>query len=266
MKKIIMEEFSSIKEMLETIFEREKNEVMMYYDSSTKNGKDFTGTKSMEEALELLTFGDKEKYELIIQNIRTSGITRTLMLPKRQIRTGVVGYAPNVPNAIMGLPNSMIYTDKPKMKSKVISLLYSVCENAMVLADELTKSGVAILNTINALELSGYRIELNILFFNGYGVKEKTRASVNLKKYNEHLDLLKLAFPFANPSMLRRFGFKWLETLPELTDTSYQGGYGHNNEEDLSDDKTVYLNYDMVRDEGYDAVRIIEKYFKKYVN
>ena len=37
-----------------------------------------------------------------------------------------------------------------------------------------------------------------------------------MKDYREHLDLQKLCFPVAHPSMFRRLGFKWLETVEGL--------------------------------------------------
>ena len=53
-----------------------------------------------------------------------------------------------------------------------------------------------------------------------------TFATVKVKDYREHMDLQKLCFPLAHPSMFRRFGFKWLETVPGLTEVGWSFGYG----------------------------------------
>lgn len=266
----IREEFESIHQMLKIIENRKNNNVMEYRHSSqaSGDGNSFYGTDSYEEALDLFMNGDKEKYDMIREGLKTTSENiKTNLMPKRQIRTGVVGYAPNVPNAIMGLPNSMIYTDKINIKRKTVSILYSICANCDVTAHTLTKSGVAVLNVINSLELSGYRVEVKILFFNAIGSKEKTRAMVTVKRYNDHLDLMKMAFPLANPGMFRRFGFKWIETQPKLTDGSYNYGYGKDNsDEDISDDKSVYLNLSRISSCNYNSEKIIEKYFKNNVN
>lgn len=262
--KEIREEFASINEMLRTITSRMNNSVMNGKYASLDSDYDFTGTHSWDEAMELFRNGDKEKYDQINQGLRTSNDSKTALLPRRQVRNGVVGYAPNVPNAIMGLPNSMIYTEKVNMKSKTISILYSICGNAGVESYTFIRCGIALLSAVNALELSGYRVEIKILFFNAIGDSEKTRGLVTVKRYNEHLDLLKMAFPLANTSMFRRFGFKWIETQPELTDRRYNFGYASDNSyEDLSEGNTIYLNLSRIKACGYDASRLLEKYFKK---
>lgn len=262
--KEIREEFASINEMLRTIESRNNNSVMNDRHSSFYNDYSFTGTHSYDEAIELFRNGDKDKYYQINQGLRTSNDSKTALLPRRQVRNGVVGYAPNVPNAIMGLPNSMIYTEKVNMKSKTVSILYSICGNCGVKSHTFIRCGIALLNAVNALELSGYRVEIKILFFNAVGSNEKTRGLVTVKRYNEHLDLLKMAFPLANPSMFRRFGFKWIETQPELTDGYYNGGYGSDNsDEDLSEGNTIYLTLNRIQNCDCDAMELLEKYFKK---
>lgn len=263
-----IEEFKSINEMLKVIAKRKQNHSMRYRNSSTENSYDFTGTNSYEEAEELFKNGDKEKYEMIQKEFRSKvNNVRTNLLPRRQVRTGVVGYAPNVPNAIMGLPNSMIYTDKVNMKSKTVSILYSITGNCYIEAKEFIKSGVAVLDVVNSLELSGYRVEVKILFFNAKECDEKLRGLVTVKNYNEHLDLLKMAFPLANPSMFRRFGFKWLETCPVEIKSDWAYGYGSDNSrEDLTKGNIVYLNLDRTKECSYNSDGIIKNYFQKFVN
>lgn len=261
------EEFESIETLLKTLDNRKQNKSMENCYSSKKNSEDFTGTESYEEAIRLFREGDKEKYNLIQQDLRTSAKIKTSLLPKRQVKTGVVGYAPNVPNALMGLPNSMIYTEKVKMKSKVVSILYSNTEHCGTSVEKFVKSGVALLNTINALELSGYRVEVKLVFFNAICCDEKLRAFVKIKNYNEHLDLLKMAFPLANPSMFRRFGFRWLETVPCEISGSWYWAYGSpNSDEDLSKDNIIYLTMGKIENCHYDAEKIIKNNFKKLVN
>lgn len=259
----VREDFASIDEMLNKINARPNNSVMICSYSSEYNDFRFSGTHSWDEALMLFRNGDVDKYKQISNELRTQSIKNTRLLPRRQIKTGVVGYAPNVPNAIMGLPNSMIYTEKVNMKSKTVSILYSMCGNVNVSSRTFIKCGVALLNVINTLELSGYRVEVRILFYNAVGYTQKMRGTVMVKRYNEHLDLLKIAFPIANPSMFRRFGFKWLETQPELTDGYYSSGYGKDNSsEEIGDKNTVYLTLDKIICEDYNSDEIIKNYFK----
>lgn len=59
----------------------------------------------------------------------------------------------------------------------------------------------------------------------GSGAKECTCMVVQIKHSSEKLNIAKLAFPLANPSMLRRFNFRWMEQIPNLN--SGFSGYGY---------------------------------------
>lgn len=260
----VTERFSSIHHMLDVINNRPTCKIGGCNNSSHDEDYDFTGTDSYDEAVKLITEGDKELYDEIKESLKVSENLKTKIIPIRQIKNSVVGYAPNVPNAIMGLPNSMINIEKKMMKSKTVSILYSPTENCGIRTEEFIKSGVCILNIINRLELSGYRVNLDLLPFNASDDAEKYRVYVKLKDYREHIDLLKLAFPFANPSMFRRFGFRCLETCPEIE--SYWFCYGHNISDEEIDFDGVYLNLSKTKECKYDTEKILKKYFSKYVN
>ena len=55
---------------------------------------------------------------------------------------------------------------------------------------------------------------------------EMASFTINVKQHSQKLNLLKLSFPLVHPSMLRRFGFKWLETTPDIKDRTFSKGYG----------------------------------------
>lgn len=266
--RLVKEEFQSIDELLKIINARPNNKAMedQHYSTKSSGGydKEWSGTDTWEEAVELFHNGDKEKYALIKKElIKMNNAKNVAILPRRQIKTGVVGYAPNVPNALLGLPNSMIYTEKVPMKRKAIFLVALIADNCMTSGNSLVKAGVAVLNVINSLELNGYRVELKLMFFNAVSGDEKAQVTVKLKSYNEHLDLLKLSFPLANPAMFRRFGFKWLETVPDLRERHFSSAYGCTVQNAIIDDKNAtFLSFSTIRSMNYDAEKIIKKYFK----
>lgn len=267
--KIFMEEFPNIFYLTKTLETREKNEEMRGEDSSKTGSSGFTGTESYEEAIKLLYDGAQEIAEKI--RAKTTDVDLSEYLPRRQIETGVVGYVPHVPNAILGLPNSMIKSNNEPMKNKALMITTSICGNCNIEASDMEKAGVAILGVVNALELSGHRVKLRTSFFdaggdNGY----YTMATVNVKDYSEHLDLRKLAFPVAHPSMFRRIGFKWLETVPNLPKGSgFSFGYGHHVSreimigEGMLEENEVYLDYDTIKRYHFDVKEIIKHEFKK---
>lgn len=236
--KIIKEHFDSIHQMLNVIESRKNNSVMSSKDSSQTGDKSFTMTSSYSEAKSLFENGYTDVLEKIKIGI-AANLNKTQVENRRRVRTGVVGYAPHVPNAILGLPNSMILTDAQPQKVKTVSVVVGITENCGTAAEEFVQSGIAALSVVNTLELRGYRVALKVAFWCAEGGNERAWGTITLKDYREHMDIQKLCFPLAHPSMFRRFGFKWLETCPEIQDSDWAWGYGHH----LNDSKFVQKNF-----------------------
>lgn len=238
--RVIEEHFDSIHQLLNVLNGRKNNSEMISCHSSDNNGKSFTGTVTYTEAVEIFETG----YTDVLNEIK-SGISHNLKATqnqtRRMVRTGVVGYAPHVPNAINGLPNSMIYTEKQSHKVKAVSIYYAPTENCGMDKNVFVKSGICMLSAINILEMSGVRVNLNVVFFNGVNDKntEGSFANVRVKDFREHMDIQKLCFPVVHPSMFRRFGFRWLETTPNMKESGWRFSYGHT---DKNFDKIIKQN------------------------
>lgn len=223
--KLIQEHFNSISEMLNVICSRPNNSVMKSQNSSKEGSKSFTGTKSWDEAMNLYQYG----YTDILENVKkgTAAVTgKQSPVNRNKIVNDVIGYAPHVPNAILGLPNSMIGMKKVPQKVKTVSIIYKSTANCDEKAETFTKAGIALLSAINMLELSGIRVNLKLCFECAKYESEYSFATVKIKDYREHLDIQKLCFPVAHPSMFRRFGFKWLETCEGMENSGWSWGYG----------------------------------------
>lgn len=223
---IVYEKFPSIRHLLKTINGRENNEIMRNENASKRTGGyDFTRTENWEEAMSLLENG----YTDILGDLKI-GMRENAKFQegtrKRNMQTSVHGVAPHVPNAILGLPNAMINYETTIQKSRAISLIYSETANAGEDAESFVKGGIAILSTVHALEIRGFRVNLKGMFFAAKRGDDRAFVTVNLKDYREHLDLHKLCFPIAHPSMFRRIGFRWLETVPGLQEDGWSHGYG----------------------------------------
>ena len=260
---IVKEHFNSINEMISVIESRPHNDIMKYEHCSESGSQSFTGTKSMAEAKELFRNG----YTEILPQIKTGvsgNLKRTEVKPRRRVETGVIGYAPHVPNAILGLPNSMIRTNQAPQKTKVVSLVIGITENCGTAASEFVKSGIAALGVVNALELRGYRVNLKVAFYVARADNDRAFGTVNVKDYREHLDLQKLCFPLAHPSMFRRFGFKWLETVPGLKESYWNSGYGSQFSDldfikkNFLSDNEYFINLSITKENKYDPEKIIE--------
>ena len=105
---------------------------------------------------------------------------------------------------------------------------------------------------------------LKIMFYCAEEDNDYAFGTVDVKDFREHLDLQKLCFPIANPSMFRRFGFKWLETCNGLKDRYWCSGYGSQIDSDnkvLQDwlqDNEFYIDLPYTKKYDYDADKIIE--------
>lgn len=233
-KKVVFEHFENINSLINTIDSRPNNDVMNGRDSSRSGDSYFTGTNSYSEAEKLLEKGYtdilpqvkdgirkmEKKVETEFQNIRK-------IYPENQ----VCGFVPHIPNSILNLPNSMINVNLIPQKQKTINIIYTMGANCGQDKQLFFDAGVTLLTAIKILELNRISVKLTLGFMAAAVDKECTYPTVDIKGYGQRLDLQKLCFPLAHPSMFRRIGFKWLETVPNLTDHDFAWGYGRSPEE-----------------------------------
>ena len=187
----------------------------------------------------------------------------------QSLRQKVIGYVPNVPNAIRNLPNSMITINKIPQKKKTISIIYSIAGSCGESQDFFIKAGATLLTIIKLLESQGTSVELSVGFIGAMTVNrsEAVFPMVKVKSYGQELDLQKLCFPIAHPSMFRRFGFKYLETCPDLKETLFALSYGCPIQDldiikknlNCKNGSVVILNSYWIRENGYDVKKIVEK-------
>ena len=272
-KAVNTETFNSISAFLNAINSRKNNENMKRDNSSHRtNDISFFATANYEEAEKLITNGWEEKLPEIKRQF-TSSVKQNSngTINKRRTYNHVEGYAPHVPNAILGVPQSMINTQRVAQKVKVVSLIYSPTANCGTNGDTFIKAGIVILNIVKQLELNGIRVNLKIAAKDSMDYDNNYAGSfVTIKNYREPLDLKKVAFPIAHPSMLRRFGFKWLETFPELKG-DFSGGYGHtvSDEKDHKEFLTqigvikptdYFISLGHIEQANFDTQRVIQKF------
>lgn len=225
-----VEIFPSMKSFLKTNRERKLNVVFEKISSITqdinRNNEDhlgkFTGTKNYKEAEALALKGwvpSNEKNNNIFKaNSKSNKIVRRTM-------TGPVGYAPHVPNAIAGRPDSMIYQKRIVEQQPSIDIFINFKASASFTKEQIEQTAV---NIFSALQDT--KINLCV------GVTSHTRKSKRTKEATSRVMLvIKLSnesmpqkfFATAHPSMLRRLYFRWLETVPGLKHKKYIENYGY---------------------------------------
>lgn len=223
-----------------------KNESYLSSRDTRDNSKSFSGTKSFEEAVELLKNGWEEKAKeldkkLKIENIKLKPHT------KQMAQFDMVGFQASVPRYLQGIPTSMINKKNIPQKQKIITINKSISYHASIQIETIMENSIKALQIIQQLEAQGFRCNLNIIWgirdnYNLQDSKEINVLKIRLKSANERLNISKLAFPLVHPSMLRRISFKFVEVSPTFTLRSYTDGYGYPLKDEVNEDADCYKN------------------------
>ena len=212
----------------------------------------FQGVENYDEAMDLLQHG----YMPLVDQVKASMKKLKLTKNNRAFRNSIVGFAPIVPNAIKGLPTSMVDNINNGTKNKVFDVYYDLAINCGTSASDLLTRGKALLEALMALELKGYR-------FNLYCAQSTTDhrdlstvdiLAIKVKNSDTPLNLIRVSFPLVHPSFFRVFGFDWMDKSPitrmlghgrgsplcrvldrESIDKVYKAMFGYN---------AIYLSYD----------------------
>lgn len=165
----------------------------------------------------------REGYQPVVDSLK--GQIKASATSKRfRAFNDVAGFQPIVPNAIMGLPKSMINSSMVPIKTKVIDIYYEMTCAAFVEAKHLIKAGQKMLGVIMELEAQGYRFNLYCTqgyYGSGSGCD---MLCLKVKSANQPMDLKRMSFPIAHTAFFRGMGFDWYSKFPRGT---YRGGYGH---------------------------------------
>lgn len=197
-----------------------------FSEHSRTNGERFTGTTSYEEAEQKMMRGDSD----LQKKIEAAGVSQARINVKKQVQrrqsySSVVGAIPNVPAYISGAPNSMIAQRMIKTKKKVLNIGYSMTVLADVDKNDIIKASANVVSAILNIEAGGVRVNLYTLFC----AKKQSHTiglSLKVKDASRKIDTLRMAYPLAHSSFLRRQCFRWEEVTENVPDC-YACGYGH---------------------------------------
>ena len=224
-------EFGSIHEFVDYITKTPLNDSFRWAKlSSTSSGSYWYGTKSFEEASDLLRHGWPDMSEKLNTKLKAEGKMEPAYVSK--IVYDVQGFQPIVPLYLQGVPTSMASRKKVVMKQKVITINKDVSYNGGTTTDTMMEESIKAFRIIKRLESQGYRVNLNVCLgtkrwpsSNG-NTSEQYYVRIRVKSANEKLNVSKLAFPLVNPSMLRRILFRFIEVYPSVS-KSFVNGYGY---------------------------------------
>lgn len=178
----------------------------------------YGGIKSYEEALNTLQNG----YQPIADELKSKIKSNLQGQGKRvSFRNDIVGYAPIVPLAVLGVPNSMINSTMKQIKAKVVDVYYDMTASCVTDGEDILKAGVKLLSAVIMLEQQGYRF--NLYAVQTYTGSDADMLCIKVKDAMQPLDLKRVAFPLAHTAFFRCIGFDWYSKTPKGT---YRSGYG----------------------------------------
>lgn len=217
----------------------------------------FTGTKSLEQAVDLARYGWKQGLAVAKDIEKDFKISFDDLLPQQELVKNIIyreeGEIFHPDKFFSGDPEHMgkfveDETSKVKLGNKFQRLVINGTIGFSVNIKTIFYTGVIYSRLINALELHGFNVEL-ILRYSLLSNKSNlaTVGDVTLKRFVEIIDEDKMIFYIANPSNLRRLFFSVCEHLPKQTQQLLGANYGYvteyttDLEQTYGEDGTIFL-------------------------
>lgn len=205
---ITIEQFGNFSELIETNDSRKRN----FGEARTSTNDRWSGC-SYEKAVDLLLHGWDEQIKEINQKI--SKVSRQGTALKMKQFNDVHGFVPIVPNAIKGIPQSMINMNLQPKKAKVIYITTDLGVACYVSTNDVIEYVKKLASKIIQLEKNGFRVRLTFYkSFNNYSANKSYALKMLLKNEYQPLDLKRILFALGHPAMFRRICFDWYERLP----------------------------------------------------
>jgi hypothetical protein len=189
----------------------------------------FTGTRTFEDALSLVTNGWSEGRNKLVKGVEALALKKELaQLPA--FVYDVAGARPEVPLAVAGDPCCM-WDANPLQDAAAPVLRFVISSSASCRweIDALIRWGTSILSVVDSLEANGRcSVELSVAKSTiDYDDKRRLEFITKVKNAGQHIDFDVMAFAIAHPSMLRRIGFACSERIVEDGMEDAMGdGYG----------------------------------------
>ncbi len=200
--------------------------------SSKDRDESFTGTESWDQCLEIARNGWAEG------EARTSAISATILdkvtglIEHEQVVYDVEGIGLDVATYLNGEPECWQRFDTEITEgqgTKHVKIVFNATVSGGISKNIIEARGATVAALVQALEFAGTRVELWVLAICTADWKSKGpdyEARVLVKAADQELDMSRVAFALAHPSMLRRLGFACMESH-EVAAKELSLGYGN---------------------------------------
>lgn len=219
-----MESYNSAREVVELCKSRTMTSTAFHDMPNWHIHSDWHEVDSYEEALQLLRDGYQPAVEMLKDALKTNKST-TAEQKRISFMNDIQGFAPIVPLALKGVPQSMVNMTMKPIKRKVIDVYYDMVVSSLTTPQEIIDNGKRLLGVIMNLEKRGYK-------FNLYAVQTYSDTdhgcdmlTIKVKDSSRPLDIKKMSYVLMHPAFFRVIGFDWYSKVPNGV---YRRGYGHN--------------------------------------
>lgn len=189
---------------------------------------EWTGTSTWEEAVDLARNGWQEGVKRL-SDLRDSLMDEVgSLIPEPVPVMDVAGEVVDVGAYVTGQPEHMVTWFDDDGRTRQIHVVVNVVASAERSKESMMMRGLLAAGLVDSLEHAGHRVRLDVVSLHGGG--RKYGALAHLKRESEVLDLERVVFACAHPSMLRRIVFGAMESVPNKTARDAIGvlhGYGH---------------------------------------
>lgn len=204
-------------------------------DQQTKQiDTSWVGVRSYDEACEFLHNGYQPSVEKLKERMKAKYVGEGKRIT---FHNDVVGYAPIVPLAMQGVPQSMLNHKMKPIKAKVIDVFYDITVNYGTTSEQILNNGSNLLGAVVDLEQEGYKI--NIYAIQSYSdEKNCDMLVIKIKDSRQPMDLKRMSFPLTHTAFFRVIGFDWYSRVPG---GRYRYGYGHNLNQEFGREKSTAI-------------------------
>lgn len=260
----IIRTFDSMVELLRAVAEPFPPELDERYRASLHGTEKFTGTKSLDEAIDLARKGwDGGVAAIESMKVEIEKLSRGLVPLPENVAHVTRGNL-KVDRYLRGLPKTFVRkVDTARTKDaripKIIPMVINVAVSGSISKDVILRRGAAMIVACQTLEKRGIRCSIDLAFTISDSIMRPNPNTLEyrlrVKQPNEHVSLNRLAFLTAHPASLRRLMFALEEHEDEPTRRMFgiaSRGYGLPAE--TQDQGRVYLGRVLSNTDWSEAV------------
>ncbi len=173
-------------------------------------GKQWYGTESLDEAIDLAENGWKEGIERV-ERLRSRTIAQNPMRAQ-PIRYGIAGSTPCVPRAVAGNIFNMRAPDLARSKRRpVITIVSNMAANCGISETVISNRAAVVAAMVDQIESAGFSCEVIATATSAGGWRGdsefKAATSIVVKRSDQYADVGRMSFALGHSSMFRRFVF-----------------------------------------------------------